>query len=145
MLRWWIVWLIDKTYYRMDYFYFKKLDVYNYSKVLVISIYKLLENYPQEEKFAICSQIRRAAVSVPSNIAEGFGRTSPKEKIHFLEISYGSLMEVSCQIEISHDLGYIDKVDLDSINLQIETIARLLSSLRFSIMKNGDSNLNRMK
>ncbi len=129
----------------MDYFYFKKLDVYNYSKVLVISIYKLLENYPQEEKFAICSQIRRAAVSVPSNIAEGFGRTSPKEKIHFLEISYGSLMEVSCQIEISHDLGYIDKVDLDSINLQIETIARLLSSLRFSIMKNGDSNLNRMK
>jgi len=129
----------------MDYFYFKKLDVYNYSKVLVISIYKLLENYPQKEKFAICSQIRRAAVSVPSNIAEGFGRTSPKEKIHFLEISYGSLMEVSCQIEISHDLGYIDKVDLDSINLQIETIARLLSSLRFSIMKNGDSNLNRMK
>lgn len=129
----------------MDYFYFKKLDVYNYSKVLVISIYKLLENYPQEEKFAICSQIRRAAVSVPSNIAEGFGRTSPKEKIHFLEISYGPLMEVSCQIEISHDLGYIDKVDLDSINLQIETIARLLSSLRFSIMKNGDSNLNRMK
>lgn len=129
----------------MDYFYFKKLDVYNYSKVLVISIYKLLENYPQEEKFAICSQIRRAAVSVPSNIAEGFGRTSPKEKIHFLEISYGSLMEVSCQIEISHDLGYIDKVDLDSINLQIETIARLLSSLRFSIMKNGYSNLNRMK
>ncbi len=129
----------------MDYFYFKKLDVYNYSKVLVISIYKLLENYPQEEKFAICSQIRRAAVSVPSNIAEGFGRTSPKEKIHFLEISYGSLMEVSCQIEISHDLGYIDKVDLNSINLQIETIARLLSSLRFSIMKNGDSNLNRMK
>ena len=129
----------------MDYFYFKKLDVYNYSKVLVISIYKLLENYPQEEKFAICSQIRRAAVSVPSNIAEGFGRTSPKEKIHFLEISYGSLMEVSCQIEISHDLGYIDKVDLDSINLQIETIARLLSSLRFSIMKNGDSNSNRMK
>ena len=129
----------------MDYFYFKKLDVYNYSKVLVISIYKLLENYPQEEKFAICSQIRRAAVSVPSNIAEGFGRTSPKEKIHFLEISYGSLMEVSCQIEISHDLGYIDKVDLDSINLQIETIARLMSSLRFSIMKNGDSNLNRMK
>ena len=129
----------------MDYFYFKKLDVYNYSKVLVISIYKLLENYPQEEKFAICSQIRRAAVSVPSNIAEGFGRTSPKEKIHFLEISYGSLMEVSCQIEISHDLGYIDKVDLDSINLQIDTIARLLSSLRFSIMKNGDSNLNRMK
>ena len=129
----------------MDYFYFKKLDVYNYSKVLVISIYKLLENYPQEEKFAICSQIRRAAVSVPSNIAEGFGRTSSKEKIHFLEISYGSLMEVSCQIEISHDLGYIDKVDLDSINLQIETIARLLSSLRVSIMKNGDSNLNRMK
>lgn len=129
----------------MDYFYFKKLDVYNYSKVLVISIYKLLENYPQEEKFAICNQIRRAAVSVPSNIAEGFGRTSSKEKIHFIEISYGSLMEVSCQIEISHDLGYIDKVDFDSINLQIETIARLLSSLRFSIMKNGDSNLNRMK
>lgn len=129
----------------MDYFYFKKLDVYNYSKELVVSIYKLLENYPQEEKFAICNQIRRAAVSIPSNIAEGFGRISSKEKIHFLEISYGSLMEVSCQMEISYDLGYIDKEMLETLNLQIETIARLLSSLRFSIMKNGNSNLNALK
>ena len=91
----------------MDYFYFKKLDVYNYSKDLVKYIYSVLKKFPQEERYAICDQLRRAVVSVPSNIAEGFGRLSSKEKIHFLDIAYGSLMEVECQMEISYELGFI--------------------------------------
>ncbi|WP_333578757.1 four helix bundle protein, partial [Leyella stercorea] len=67
----------------MNYFYFKKLDVYNYSKELVKYIYLLLKKFPKEEEYALCNQLRRAVISVPSNIAEGFGRASSKEKIHF--------------------------------------------------------------
>ncbi|WP_455517991.1 four helix bundle protein [Leyella stercorea] len=89
----------------MNYFYFKKLDVYNYSKELVKYIYLLLKKFPKEEEYALCNQLRRAVISVPSNIAEGFGRASSKEKIHFIDIAYGSLMEVECQIEISAELG----------------------------------------
>ncbi|MCI6549580.1 MAG: four helix bundle protein [Prevotella sp.] len=85
----------------MDPFYFKKLDVYDYSSELVEYIYRLLKDFPSEEKYALCSQLGRAVISIPSNIAEGFGRVSSKEKIHFIEIAYGSLMEVFCQLELS--------------------------------------------
>src|SRR3712207_2809721 len=78
----------------MDYFYYKKLEVYQHSKELVTAVYQLLAHYPAIEKHSLCDQLRRAVISVPSNIAEGFGRVSSKEKIHFLEIAYGSLMEV---------------------------------------------------
>ena len=122
----------------MDYFYFKKLDVYNYSKDLVKHVYLLLKKYPSEERYALCDQLRRAVISVPSNIAEGFGRISPKEKVHFLDIAYGSLMEVECQIEISFELGLINSDEQHAISQEVELIARLLYSLRFSILKNAD-------
>lgn len=125
----------------MDYFYFKKLDVYNYSKDLVKYIYSVLKKFPQEERYAICDQLRRAVVSVPSNIAEGFGRLSSKEKIHFLDIAYGSLMEVECQMEISYELGFISSEEQHIASHKVETIARLLYSLRFSIMKNADKSI----
>lgn len=123
----------------MNYFYFKKLDVYNYSKGLVKYIYLLLKKFPKEEEYALCNQLRRAVISVPSNIAEGFGRTSSKEKIHFIDIAYGSLMEVECQIEISAELGYVSYKEQHAVSKQVEVIARLLYSLRFSIIKNGDN------
>lgn len=125
----------------MDYFYFKKLDVYNNSKDLVKYIYSVLKKFPQEERYAICDQLRRAVVSVPSNIAEGFGRLSSKEKIHFLDIAYGSLMEVECQMEISYELGFISSEEQHTASHKVETIARLLYSLRFSIMKNADKSI----
>ena len=125
----------------MDYFYFKKLDVYNYSKDLVKYIYSVLKKFPQEERYAICDQLRRAVVSVPSNIAEGFGRLSSKEKIHFLDIAYGSLMEVECQMEISYELSFISSEEQHTASHKVETIARLLYSLRFSIMKNADKSI----
>ena len=77
----------------MEYNY-QKLDVYKVAKELVQQVYVLLKEYPSEEKYALCDQIRRAVISVPANIAEGMGRTSKKEQKHFLEIAYGSLMEV---------------------------------------------------
>ena len=77
----------------------------------------------------MCDQLRRASVSVTSNIAEGVNRFSVKDKSHFIEIAYGSLMEVSSQFEIAEDLGYITTDDRKSMDLLIEEDARLLSGL----------------
>ena len=92
----------------MEYNY-QKLDVYKVSKEFVCVVYEILKHFPAEEKYALCDQIRRAVISVPANIAEGMGRTSIKEQRHFLEISYGSLMEVQCLLDISAELGFIRK------------------------------------
>ena len=74
------------------FFTFETLDVYQKARKLVKDIYFLLEKFPSTERYALCDQIRRAAVSIPSNIAEGRGRFSVKERVHFVEIAYGSLM-----------------------------------------------------
>lgn len=82
-------------------------------------VYKLMANFPNEEKFALSAQIRRAIVFVPSNLAEGCGRIPYKEKIHFAQIAYGSLMETFCQLQIALDLGYISETDIACIKTSI--------------------------
>ena len=109
---------------------YKNLAAYKESKALVIIVYKLLKKFPKEETYALCDQLRRAVVSVPSNLAEGSGRTSAKDQAHFFEMAYGSLMEVSCQIDIAHDLCYITQEDVDHVEQQVGIIAALLSGLR---------------
>ena len=94
---------------------------------MVKDIYLLLRKYPQNEQYAICDQMRRSAVSIPSNIAEGMSRSSKKEQIHFLEISYGSLMELYCQLEISKDINYISELDFSLLEKEILVIAKQLS------------------
>ena len=111
-------------------YYYKKLEAYKESKTLVIMIYKLLRGFPREETYALCDQLRRAVVSVPSNLAEGSGRTSMKDQAHFLEIAFGSLMEVDCQMDIACDLEYITQEDLSKICIQISRVAAMLSALR---------------
>ncbi len=81
---------------------------------------------PQEERYALSDQLRRAVISVPSNIVEGMNRMSDKEKSHFLEIAYASLMEVYCQIDIATDLGYIDVERNGEFNLQMQSNSNLL-------------------
>jgi four helix bundle protein len=108
---------------------YQNLDVYKVSKELIHFVYKLLRKYPSEEKYALCDQIRRAAISVPANIAEGMGRTSIREQKHFLEISYGSLMEVQCHLDISTELGYISKEEYDAANAYVHRIANMLNRL----------------
>ena len=93
-------------------------------------VYLLLKQFPKEETYALCDQLRRAVISIPSNLAEGTGRFSTKEQIHFLEISYGSLMEVECQLDIAHDLGYISVEDHANVEIQIRKVASLLSGIR---------------
>lgn len=119
----------------METFNFQKLRVYQESRKMVKNIYLLLRKYPQNEQYAICDQMRRSAVSIPSNIAEGMSRSSKKEQIHFLEISYGSLMELFCQLEISKDINYINEEDFILLEKEILVIAKQLSGLRSSIQK----------
>ena len=116
----------------MESFSYRKLRVYQYSKTLVVSVYKILRQFPIEERFALCDQLRRAVISIPSNIAEGASRTSPKEQLHFLEIAYGSLNEVMCQLELAKELDYIAQTQLKEIEEQYKAVAQMLSGLRKS-------------
>jgi len=109
---------------------YKKLDVYKESKGLVALVYGLLKQFPKEEQYALCDQLRRAVISVPSNIAEGSGRTSAKDQAHFFEMAFCSLMELSCQMDIAFDLGYINQNELTQLEEQVSKIAALLSGLR---------------
>lgn len=123
----------------MDYLGYRKLDAYNTAQELIKHIYALLKNFPREEQFALCSQLRRAAVSITSNIAEGVTRYSYKDKVHFLEISYGSLMEVMSQMEVACALGYISESELHSLELLVVQTARLITSLQRSYMPKDDA------
>lgn len=114
-------------------FSFEKLNAYQQAKKLVIMVYQLLKLFPLEEKFALCDQLRRASVSIASNIAEGSSRFSQKDQKHFIEMSYGSLMEVYCQLQIALELKYISVNQLEGIKDSIYTEAKLLSGLRHSL------------
>ena len=113
-------------------YYFERLDVWQQARQLVVQVYKLLEKFPKEEKYALCDQLRRSVISIPSNIAEGSGRIAKKETIHFLEIAYGSLMEMYCQLQIAVDLNYITEADFMEIKPLIFKVSKLLSGLRRS-------------
>ena len=113
-------------------FQFEKLNAWQEARKLVVDIYRLLEKFPKTENYALCDQLRRAAISVPSNIAEGTGRMAVKEQTHFLEIAFGSLMEIYCQLQIAVDLNYITSEDLQNIKRRIFTASKLISGLHTS-------------
>ena len=96
---------------------------------LTINIYKLVKQFPQEEKFSLISQMQRSVISVPSNIAEGWGRGSTKEYIKFLYIARGSLMELETQLIISFKLKYLDKTIFTELNDKIESISMMINKL----------------
>lgn len=109
---------------------FKKLVVWQLAKEIAIDIYSLTKSFPKEERYGLVSQMTRAAVSVPSNIAEGSSRSSAKDQIRFIEIAYGSLMELSCQIEISHDLGYLNDEAFCALNKKADNLSVKLSNFK---------------
>jgi four helix bundle protein len=106
---------------------YTELEVWKYSRELVKEVYLLTKKFPKEELYSLTNQIRRSAVSVPSNIAEGIGRQSNKETIHFLYISKGSLQEVETQLYLSFDLEYISREDLDIILKKVISNKKLLN------------------
>jgi four helix bundle protein len=110
---------------------FEDLEVWQRSHQLVLAIYKETENYPYDEKFGLVSQMRRAAVSIPCNIAEGFRRKGLKNTVHFYNIAHASLDELRYQLILSRDLGYI--ADDKSYISQVEIVSKMLSKITSSI------------
>ena len=114
----------------------KDLDAWKRSIDLVDAVYRMTKTFPPEELYGLTNQLRRAAVSVPSNIAEGAGRGSTKEFSHFLHIALGSVSEVETQVTIAQRLGYVD--DVNSIEEQIQTVRKLILGLvRYLRARNG--------
>ena len=108
---------------------YKNLDVYKEAKNLVKIVYGLIEKFPKVETYALCDQLRRAVISIPSNIAEGSGRTSLKNQAHFYTIAYGSLMEVLAQLDVACELEYITETEFETLELLINKEAKILSGL----------------
>lgn len=111
---------------------FEKLDVWQEVRLLTKEIYKDTRVFPNEEKFGITNQMRRAAVSVCSNIAEGSSRTSAKDQAHFYQLSYSSLMELMNQTIIANDLGYLTNEEEKKYRLKVEKTANMINALRKS-------------
>ena len=116
----------------MEVYQFERLNAWQKAKELAVAVYRLVNKFPQYEQYSLSSQVRRAVISVPSNIAEGTGRLSVKEKTHFLEIAYGSLLETYCQLQIAVELDYISSEELKVINPLFFDTSRLISGLRKS-------------
>ncbi len=124
-------------------FRFEKLTVWQEARILNRATYRLTRAFPRRELFAMTSQIRRASVSVPSNIAEGSGRNSDKDFAHFLEQSYGSLMEVASLFYLALDEGYVSEQEVSALFDDIERLAKRLAALNRSLqIKNAKTPFN---
>ncbi len=107
----------------------KDLDVWKLSIEFVTEIYNLTKYFPKEEQFGLTNQIRRASVSIPSNIAEGAGRRSDKEFLQFLYISMGSIHEIDTQLLISLNLNYLTKSEYEILLTKLDQISKMISGL----------------
>jgi four helix bundle protein len=116
---------------------YRELIVWQKAMDLVEDVYKKTKGFPREELYGLTSQLRRAVVSVPSNIAEGQGRTSTREFLHHLSIAYGSLCEVGTQILIAHRLGFLEKRDVEVLNSLSSEVGRLINGLSNKLPKDG--------
>ena len=104
---------------------FKKLDIWKRSRAFVKEIYQATKKFPKEELFGLTAQIRKAAVSIPSNIAEGCGRSTDAQLIHFLDIAIASSCEVETQLYVAFDLEYINEIEKDRLTQEASEIRRM--------------------
>ena len=114
---------------------YRELKFWSYSKALAVNIYDKTQNFPDSEKFGLTSQLRRAAVSVPSNIAEGSGRQSNKEFVRFLNIATGSLYELEAQLEIANEIGFLSNGNFESLNKQVSTVIQMMTKFKVKISR----------
>ena len=112
---------------------FTSLFAWQEAHKLTLLIYKLLPQFPEYEKFGLCDQTRRAVSSISANISEGFGRHTPKDKIHFYYIANGSLTETQNHLIVAKDLNYINNNDFDKAMFQTMTTSKLINGLIKSI------------
>ncbi|SPD73145.1 conserved hypothetical protein [uncultured Desulfobacterium sp.] len=114
---------------------YRELNVWQKSYHLCLLVYKVTKEFPEDERYGLTAQARRSAVSIPSNIAEGYGRKTTSDYLRFLYIAYGSLCELETQMSISGDLNYIIPDELEKINNVISEIERMLKALLRSLEK----------
>jgi four helix bundle protein len=119
----------------MKTYSFENLDVWQCSRKFAVAVYSITKSFPEEEKFGLVSQMRRAAISISSNLAEGSAKHTGKEKARFTETAFGSLMELLNQLIISCDLEFLSEQKLSEIRLSIDEIAGKASRLRESQLK----------
>jgi four helix bundle protein len=117
----------------------KDLKIWQRSVALVTRVYAITEKFPKSEMWGLTNQIRRASVSVPSNIAEGSGRRSDKELVQFLHIASGSLAELETQFIIAKNLGFITNNEYSEVEQEIQEIIRMISAMSKSIMNKQPS------
>jgi four helix bundle protein len=108
---------------------YKELEVWKRAYHLALEVYGLTKDFPGDEKYGLTSQIRRAAVSIPSNVAEGYGRKSTKEYLQSLYVAYGSICELETQILLAGDLGYLQDEPLQKLLKEIGDTERMLMAL----------------
>jgi four helix bundle protein len=118
---------------------FRKLAVWERAYKLVLAVYRATGPYPSSERFGLTSQLRRAAVSVTSNIAEGTGRGGDLELRRFLKIARGSVNELECQLLLSRDLGYVDEDTWKRLNGQAQEVSRMIAGLITALKSNSTS------
>jgi four helix bundle protein len=116
---------------------YRDLRVWHLAMTLAEHVYEATKSFPQDERFGLTSQMRRSAVSVPSNIAEGRGRGTDAELTRFCGIAYGSLMELETQAELAHRVGFLTSESLSSIMSDCAEVARMLNALRSSLSPKG--------
>jgi four helix bundle protein len=112
---------------------YRDLKVWQMAMMLTEDIYRATESFPSRETYALANQLQRAAVSIPSNIAEGHARNSTKDYLRFLSISQGSLAEAETQLELAHRLGYITQAVLHRLLEQTNEVGRMLHGLRSAL------------
>ena len=108
---------------------YRELKVWQKSYRLCLDLYRITKEFPKEERYGLTSQIRRAAVSIPSNIAEGYGRKTTADYLRFLYIAYGSICELETQLLLSNDLNYVNKENLKALRDDTEEAERMLKAL----------------
>lgn len=113
----------------------EKLETWQLAKALAKQVYTLTSAFPKEERFGLVDQMRRAAVSVMSNLAEGCGRTSARDQAHFSQLAFGSLLELDAQHQLSLDLGFLGKDEYQAIRSVITDLVKKISALRASQLK----------
>ena len=113
----------------------EKLEVWRLAKALAGRVYSLTSSFPKDERFGLVDQMRRASVSVMSNLAEGCGRTSARDQAHFSQLAFGSLLELDAQFQLSLDLGFLLADDYQNVRLSVVELVKKISALRASQLK----------
>ena len=116
---------------------FKDILAWKKAHEFVLNVYRATNDFPTHERFGLCSQFQRAAVSIPANIAEGYKRVGKNDKLHFFNFAQGSLEECRCYLHLSKDLGYIDEQTYSQLYASLEETSKLLNGYCRGIINNA--------